>query len=78
MQTHPLDGDPPLWMETPLDADPPMQTPLDADAPGADPPDRQTPVKTLFCPKFRLRAVTTVTLPTRLKTGQILMYCHSV
>ena len=73
MQTHPLDGDPPLWMETPPDADPPMQTPLDADPPGADPPDRQTPVKTLFCPKFRLRAVMTESLHSSLGFGDKLI-----
>ena len=62
----PLDGDPPgqrpHWTETPVQR-PPGQTPWSSDLwcmLGQRPPvDRQTPVKTLPCPKLRLRAVLT-------------------
>ena len=57
---------PPAHRDSPCTETPPAQRPPDRDP---LPVDRQTPVKTLFCPKFRLRAVTSVTLPTRLETG---------
>ena len=56
----PPDTDTP-WMQSPQEDPPPtgMQTPLGTppDENPLPPVDRRTPVKTLSCPKLRLRAV---------------------
>ena len=58
MQTSPDEDLPrarPPWMQTPLDADPLVMWPvLDARKPPPPLVDRQTPVKTIPCPKLRL------------------------
>ena len=37
----------PIWMQNPLDADPPRSDPLDADPPDADPMDADPPMNTM-------------------------------
>ena len=60
LDAEPPGGRPP-WMQTPQRQTPWRQTPLDADLPGGRPcplwTEWDTRVKTLPCPKLRLRAV---------------------